>query len=107
MKGGSGGSKRFPAARPCVKRLLARDPDGRVSLDGESLRSGDAAKVTGEVELALATDVAAELIRIDARLEFESIGVWGARLRVAWPSRGESGERWGTSRLLPGAGAAQ
>ena len=39
--------------------------DGRLSLDGELLGTGEAAKVTGEVELVLATDVAAELILID------------------------------------------
>ena len=50
--------------------------DGRVSIDGESLRTGDAAKVSGEIDLQLATDVGAELILIDVPLEFESVGVW-------------------------------
>ena len=50
--------------------------DGRLSLDGELLRTGDAAKITGEIELGLATDVAAELILIDVPLEFEPVGVW-------------------------------
>jgi hypothetical protein len=50
--------------------------DGRLSLDGESLSTGDAAKVTGEIELGLATEVAAELILIDVPLEFASVGVW-------------------------------
>ena len=50
--------------------------DGRLSLDGDSLRTGDAAKITGEIELSLATDVAAELILIDVPLEFEPVGVW-------------------------------
>jgi hypothetical protein len=50
--------------------------DGRLFLDGDSLRTGDAAKVTGEVALELATDVAAELILIDVPLEFEAVGVW-------------------------------
>ena len=50
--------------------------DGRVSIDGESLRTGDAAKVTGEIDLQLTTDVGAELILIDVPLEFESVGVW-------------------------------
>jgi redox-sensitive bicupin YhaK (pirin superfamily) len=31
--------------------------DGRLSLDGETLGTGDAAKVSGEIELGLATDV--------------------------------------------------
>jgi redox-sensitive bicupin YhaK (pirin superfamily) len=50
--------------------------DGRLSLDGESLLTGDAAKVTGEIELELATDVGAELILIDVPLEFQPVGVW-------------------------------
>ncbi len=50
--------------------------DGRVSLDGNSLRTGDAAKISGEFELSLTTDVGAELILIDVPLEFEPVGVW-------------------------------
>jgi redox-sensitive bicupin YhaK (pirin superfamily) len=49
---------------------------GRVALDGQPLRTGDAAKVTGAAELSLSTDVAAELILIDVPLEFEPVGVW-------------------------------
>jgi redox-sensitive bicupin YhaK (pirin superfamily) len=50
--------------------------DGRLSLDGEPLRTGDAAKVTGEATLDMTTDVAAELILIDVPLEFERVGIW-------------------------------
>jgi hypothetical protein len=50
--------------------------DGRVDIDGDELRTGDAAKVTGAVDLALRTDLAAELILIDVPLEFETVGVW-------------------------------
>jgi redox-sensitive bicupin YhaK (pirin superfamily) len=50
--------------------------DGRPSIDGDSLMTGDAAKITGEIELELTTEVAAELILIDVPLEFESVGVW-------------------------------
>ena len=50
--------------------------DGRLSLNGDALRTGDAAKVTGEAELELSTDLAAELILIDVPLEFEPVGVW-------------------------------
>jgi quercetin 2,3-dioxygenase len=50
--------------------------DGRVALDGESLRTGDAAKVAGPARLSLSTDVAAELILIDVPLQFEPVGVW-------------------------------
>ena len=50
--------------------------DGRVEVDGEPLRTGDAAKVTGAAALTLRTDIAAELILIDVPLEFEPVGVW-------------------------------
>ena len=50
--------------------------DGRVDVDGEQLRTGDALKVGGETELTLTTDVAAELILIDVPLDFEPVGVW-------------------------------
>jgi len=52
--------------------------DGRVEVDGHGLRTGDAAKVIGAADLALCTDVAAELILIDIPLGFERVGVWAA-----------------------------
>jgi redox-sensitive bicupin YhaK (pirin superfamily) len=54
--------------------------DGRLALNGDSLRTGDAAKVTGEVSFALTTDVGAELILIDVPLQFESIGAWAGEV---------------------------
>jgi redox-sensitive bicupin YhaK (pirin superfamily) len=54
--------------------------DGRAKLDGESLGTGDAAKVTGATDLTLTTDVAAELILVDVPLHAERVRVWaGAR----------------------------
>ena len=53
--------------------------DGRVSISGAALRTGDAAKVAGGADLTLRTDVAAELILIDVPLEFESVGVWAGQ----------------------------
>lgn len=51
--------------------------DGRVALDGDELRTGDAAKVhAGPIDLTLTTDTAAELILIDVPLEFQPVGVW-------------------------------
>jgi quercetinase-like protein len=50
--------------------------DGRVSLDGDSVRTGDAAKITGETELGLSRDVGAEIILVDFPMAFESVGVW-------------------------------
>ena len=52
--------------------------DGRVDLDGDQLRTGDAAKVTGTADMTLRTDVAAELILVDVPLEFEAVGVWAS-----------------------------
>jgi hypothetical protein len=50
--------------------------DGRLSLDGDTLATGDAAKVTGEVTLHFSSNLAAELILIDVPLDFEPVGVW-------------------------------
>jgi redox-sensitive bicupin YhaK (pirin superfamily) len=50
--------------------------DGRVTVDGEQLRTGDALKVTAQTDLTITTDLAAELILIDVPLDFEPIGVW-------------------------------
>jgi redox-sensitive bicupin YhaK (pirin superfamily) len=50
--------------------------DGRLSMNGDSLKTGDAAKVTGEARLEVSTDVAAELILIDVPLQFTPVGVW-------------------------------
>ena len=53
--------------------------DGRVEVDGEPLATGDAIKVQGETELAISTELAAELILIDVPVEFTPIGVWAGR----------------------------
>ena len=53
------------------------DIDGRLYLNGDTLETDDAAKVTGEAQLEMSTDVAAEVILIDVPLEFEPVGVWG------------------------------
>ena len=50
--------------------------DGRLSLNDDQLRTGDAATITGEVSLEFRTDVGAELILIDVPLDFEPVGVW-------------------------------
>lgn len=50
--------------------------EGRVAINGDKVRTGDAAKVTGAAKLMLTTDVAAELILIDVPLEYEPVGVW-------------------------------
>jgi redox-sensitive bicupin YhaK (pirin superfamily) len=50
--------------------------DGRLSVDGDSLATGDAAKVAGQLTQHLSSDLAAELILIDVPLDFEPVGVW-------------------------------
>ena len=50
--------------------------DGRLDLDGDRLRTGDAAKITGATTLTLTTDIAAEVILIDVPLAFQPVGVW-------------------------------
>jgi quercetin 2,3-dioxygenase len=50
--------------------------DGRVDVDGDQLRTGDALKVERDIELTIATDVGAELILIDVPVEFTPVGVW-------------------------------
>src|SRR5688500_18183909 len=42
--------------------------DGRVEVDAEQLRTGDAIKVEGQAELSITTELAAELILIDVPL---------------------------------------
>jgi redox-sensitive bicupin YhaK (pirin superfamily) len=50
--------------------------DGRVEVDADPLRTGDAIKVGGATDLTFQTEVAAELILVDVPLEFEAVGVW-------------------------------
>jgi redox-sensitive bicupin YhaK (pirin superfamily) len=50
--------------------------DGRIEINGDEMRTGDAAKITGEATLELSSPVAAELILIDVPLEFTPVGVW-------------------------------
>jgi hypothetical protein len=50
--------------------------DGRVAIDGNELRTGDAAKITGAIDLRLRADLAAEVILVDVPLRFDRVGVW-------------------------------
>ncbi len=50
--------------------------DGRVTVDEERLRTGDAVKVTDPTDLTPRTNLAAELILIDVPLDFRPVGVW-------------------------------
>ena len=53
--------------------------DGRVSLGGEELAMGDAAKVTEEDEIAIGATDASELILVDVPMTFEPVGIWRGR----------------------------
>lgn len=53
--------------------------DGRLDVDGEQLRTGDAIKVEDEADLSITTDLGAEIILIEAPLEFTPVGVWAGR----------------------------
>lgn len=53
--------------------------DGRARLDGEGLRTGDAAAITGPLRLTLSSDMAAELILVDIPLAFAPVGIWAGR----------------------------
>jgi quercetin 2,3-dioxygenase len=50
--------------------------EGAVTLDGEPMTTGDAAKVTDQPELTIRADEPSELILVDVPLEFEKVGVW-------------------------------
>jgi hypothetical protein len=54
--------------------------DGRASLDGDPIGTGDAASIEGPLEVSLVSAHAAELILIDVPLEFEPVGVWAGEL---------------------------
>ena len=54
--------------------------DGGVTLDGESLATGDAAKVVGEESLRIQASVPSELILVDVPMRFEPVGVWAGRV---------------------------
>jgi redox-sensitive bicupin YhaK (pirin superfamily) len=53
--------------------------NGRVSMAGAALRSGDAVKVEGPEECRLIADPGAELILVDVPLQFRPVGVWAGR----------------------------
>lgn len=53
--------------------------DGEVSLNGEAMSTGDAAKVTDEAPLGIGARQASELILVDVPMEFEPVGIWAVR----------------------------
>ena len=53
--------------------------NGKVSLNGEALTTGDAAKVTDEATLAIRATQPSELILVDVPMVFEPVGIWVGR----------------------------
>jgi redox-sensitive bicupin YhaK (pirin superfamily) len=53
--------------------------EGAITLAGESMATGDAAKVTDGDELAIRADRPSELILVDVPMEFEPVGIWRGR----------------------------
>ena len=53
--------------------------EGRANLDGEPIRTGDAAMVTDERSLTIAATEPSELILIDVPMHFEWVGFWQHR----------------------------
>jgi redox-sensitive bicupin YhaK (pirin superfamily) len=53
---------------------------GAMTLDGEELATGDAAKVTDESQIAIRATQPSELILVDVPMEFEAVGIWKGRI---------------------------
>ena len=54
--------------------------DGAATFDGEAVSTGDAAKVSGQPEVAIAATEPSEVIVVDVPLEFEPAGIWRGRI---------------------------
>jgi len=54
--------------------------EGAAELDGESVTTGDAAKVTEQPALRVAAREPSELILVDVPMQFEPVGVWRAQI---------------------------
>jgi hypothetical protein len=53
--------------------------EGRATLDGEPVATGDAAKVTEQPELRIRAEDLCELILVDVPLRFRPVGIWARR----------------------------
>jgi redox-sensitive bicupin YhaK (pirin superfamily) len=54
--------------------------DGAATLRGDTVKAGDAAKITGPERLELAAQEPTELILVDVPLDFTPVGVWRGRV---------------------------
>jgi redox-sensitive bicupin YhaK (pirin superfamily) len=53
--------------------------DGSITLDGERMATGDAARVTDEAAMRIRAEGASELILVDVPMVFEPVGIWAGR----------------------------
>jgi quercetin 2,3-dioxygenase len=53
---------------------------GAATIDGETLNTGDAAKVTDQPSLTIRANSPSELILVDVPMEFEPVGSWRGRI---------------------------
>ena len=53
--------------------------DGGATFDGETVSTGDAAKVTDQQTFAIRATAASELILVDVPMAFERVGIWAGR----------------------------
>ena len=54
--------------------------DGSATFDGESVATGDAAKVSDQARLAIRAAEPSELILVDVPMDFEPAGIWKGRI---------------------------
>ena len=76
LEAGVGVSHRLGEGRRVYVYLI----EGKLTLIGEELSSGDAAKVKELPQLTMHTDEATELILVDVPMTFEAVGIWQGRL---------------------------
>jgi redox-sensitive bicupin YhaK (pirin superfamily) len=53
--------------------------DGSITLNGEPMTTGDAARITDDASVAIDAVDASELILVDVPMEFEAVGIWAGR----------------------------
>jgi quercetin 2,3-dioxygenase len=54
--------------------------DGAATFGGETVSTGDSAKVTDQDSIAIRASEASELILVDVPMEFEPVGIWQGRI---------------------------
>ena len=54
--------------------------EGAATFDGEAVATGDAAKVTDQIELRIAARDQSEIILVDVPMRFEPAGIWRGRI---------------------------